>query len=1175
MYLTTTILMKCLLNIKRRNCELYNHMYKSCRFYCTSEKRKIGKFLEGNKLITKNLLIEHENDIINVLKDSRRTKNEINVQNVIRLLQAYSKNKYKNDAISDLIIKYIKHNVEDISLIRLCVCTNYLINLKVKNNQTFDYVIINSFIKKLKNDEHIDLYGICLILKYIIHKKIQNRELIYMLCELTKSKIKINCNSYDLYNLILSFLSIQNERFIKNCSFYNDITQINQQNDISKQVYDNGKINISTISYNNEENIFQDKFHINNAKNLSPNFNEVEKLMESNIYNLLYYYINFENVKTSEIILIINQLSIIRSSCFFHKMNLSKKEKTNIYEKYLKKINFNENIEAKLTALLLFTIQRIITSGEVSIETVYETLVGCYNHFQLFTIKTKDHAQLLINDKYRNEPKYKDKNNWIKQLENVKKSEVNPKELTRKNEMKNDNFNNTNNMRAHFTIQEIGMIFQFYDCFVNIKKKKNSGNIYTNEYTNTIIMNNKFLKESKPDKTKQIIDTYEIKNIMSEVENKSENFFFNILNNLKSCINTLKKCLYFYSLYNNDEVKKMNTLDFCTIFKGFCKIYDDTLLDKNILKFFENFLNINQNKFTINEIKSILTLLFEKRNSDLFENLCNTTKIKFLNTIQNMLIKCVLRLNEKEIYQERIKIKQKQNEQTIEEYIMCFYYLSFMNFNANTYMLLNNYIMKNVRKNAFKKNIPYIIISKFNYHKLETKSLKVHQTINHEEYAKWKENKQKNLKSEEDTHSRVDNKNILTNNLNGYKDLFPINNIKYVEKENGNNNNYYKYNYANNDIDRIHILYKLITKHFDQCKIYYILNSVYVLTKFVKEKKNNSNSLILFSNFNLNNIFDKLHNRLYSNFQSNPKLAKINYDYFINFVKYNYCLSFFNYYINLNHLLKKNIHYWYTGFVHNFYTPFNTYLMTNFLLNYEHSLINKNYSLSLTPQNILPNIKEVTSILNTIKNEKTELLYNFMNYINLYYNILTINDIIYIIKSLKFLTPEINHKDTITILGKLLKIKLSEQIKISTISELLIEYIKFLYHLELYKSDFFQKYNHLIANHLIIIFKAILKNIMNSSENNYIGMLQLSIMYITYFIKNPEYILNSLYLNQLQKINYFINLSLMDLDKYSQSCTFQLQILKVLQNITKKLDKKIMNEYRIYNTPYTVDIFIK
>ncbi|WBY57287.1 hypothetical protein Py17XNL_000900211 [Plasmodium yoelii yoelii] len=1163
--------MKYLLNSKRRNCELYNHLYKSCRFYCTSEKRKIFQFLEGNKLITKNLLIEHENDIINVLKDSRRIKDEINVQNVIRLLQGYSKNKYKNDTISDLIIKYIKHNVEDISLIKLCVCTNYLINLKIKNNQTFDYVIINSFIKKLKNDEHIDLYGICLILKYIIHKKIQNQEFIYMLCELTQSKIKINYNSYDLYNLILSFLAIQNERFIKNCSFYNDITQINYQNNIPKQTYDNGKININSISYKNEEQIFQDKFHINNVKNLSQNFDKVAKILENNIYNLLYYYINLENVKTSEIILIISQLSIIRSNCFFHKMNLSKKDKKNIYEKYLKKINFKENIEAKLVALLLFTIRRIIIADEISIETVYEILMQCYNSFKLFTIKTKEHAQLLIN-----EQKYKDKNNSVKQLENIKKIQVNTKELIRKNEMKNemkneiknDNFSHKNNMRTYFTIQEIGMIFQFYDCFVNVKKNKNSGNIYTNnEYTNVIIMNNKFLKENRHDKTKEIVDDYEIKN-------KNEKGSFNIINNLKSCINTLKKCLYFYSLHNNDdEIKKMNILDFCTIFKGYCKIYTDTILDKNILTCFEKFLNINQNKFTINEIKSILKLIFEKRNSDLFENLCNTTKSKFLNIIQNMLIKYVLRLNEKEIYQDQIKIKQNQNEQNIEKYIMCFYYLSFMNFNANTHMLLNNYIMKNFRKNAFKKNIPYIIISKFNYHKLETKYLKAHQTVDYEKYAEWKENKQKNFKSDGDTNSRVINdKNILTNNLNGYKDLFPINNIKYV----GNGNNkYYKDNYANNDIDRIHILYKLINKHFDQCKIYYILNSVYVLTKFVKEKRNNSNSLILFSNFNLNNIFDKLHNKLYSDFQSNPKLAKINYDYFINFVKYNYCLSFFNYYIDLNYLLKKYIHYWYTGFPHNFYTPFNTYLMTNFLLNYEQCLINKNYSLSLTPPNILPHINEVTNILNTIKNEKTQVLYNFMNYINLYYNILTINDIIYIIKSLKFLAPEINHKDTITTLGKLLKIKLSEEIKISTISELLIEYIKFLYHLELYKSDFFQKYNNLIANHLNIIFKAILKNVMNNSENNYIGMLQLSIMYITYFIKNTEYILNSLYLDQLQKINYFINLSLMDLDKYSQSCTFQLQILKVLQSITKKMDKKIMNEYRIYNTPYTVDIFIK
>ncbi|SCN60592.1 conserved Plasmodium protein, unknown function [Plasmodium chabaudi chabaudi] len=1139
MYVTNTLLMKCLLNSQRRNYELYNHLYKSCRFYCASEKQKIGKILEGKKVITKNLLIEHENDIINVLKDSRRIKNEINIQNVIKLLQAYSKNKYKNDIISDLIIKYIKHNVEDISLIKLCVCINYLINLKVKNNQTFDYVIINSFIKKLKNDEHIDLYGICLILKYVIHKKIENQELIYMLCELTKSKIKANCNSYDVYNLILSFLVIQNEGLIKNYPLYNDFTQTSHKNNNSEQAYNNGKANVTTMPYKGEEKNLQDKFPINNVNNLSPNFNEVPKLMEDNIYNLLYYYINLENVKTSEIILIISQLSTIRSSCFFHKMNLSKQEKANIYEKYLKKINFNENIEAKLIALLLFTLQRIIISGDVSIETVYEALIQCYSHFQLLTIKTKEHAQLLINEKGKKEIKYQDKNNCTKQSENIE--QANLKELVRKNEMKNNKFNYTNNVRTYFTIQEIGMIFQFYDCFVNIKKIKILGNIYpqyiyTNEHTNTT-MNNRLLKESKHDRTKKI-DTYEIKNDIMNDEK-----YFHILNNLKPCINNLKKCLYFYSLYNNDEIKKINALDFCTIFKGFCKIYANTLLDKNILTFFENCLNINQNKFTINEIKSILKLLFENRNSDLFENLCNTPKSKFLNTIQNMLIKYVLKLNEKGIYEDRIK--QKQNEQAMEEYIMCFYYLSFMNFNANTYMLLNNYIMKNARTNIFRKNIPYIIISKFNYHKLETKSLKVHPTMEQEEYIKWKENKQKNSKPEEYIQSRIDN-------------------IKYVE--NGNNNTYYKHNYSNNDIGRIHILYKLINKHFDQCKIYYILNSVYVLTKFVKEKRNNSNSLVFFSNFNLNNIFDKLHNKLYSNFQSNPKSMKVNYDYFINFVKYNYCLSFFNYYLDLNHILKKNIHCWYTGFAHSFYTPFNTYLMVNFLQNYEHAIINKNIS---------PHIKDVTNILKLIKGEKTRLLYNFMNYINLYYNNLTINDIIYIIKSLKFLTPEINHKDTITTLGKLLKIKLSEQIKISTISELLIEYIKFLYHLELYKNDFFQKYNHLIANHLIIIFKAILKNILNNSENNYIGMLQISIMYITYFIKNPEYIFNSLYLNQLQKINYFINLSLMDLDKYSQSCTFQLQILKVLQGITKKFEKKIMNEHKIYNTPYTVDILIK
>ncbi|ETW28640.1 hypothetical protein PFFCH_04011 [Plasmodium falciparum FCH/4] len=95
------------------------------------------------------------------------------------------------------------------SFIKLCLCLNYFVNLNIKNEPSFNNIISNIIMKKIKNDEYIDSYALCMVIKYLLKTNIDDINLIYMLVIITERKISEGLyNIYDVYNLILSFLNI-------------------------------------------------------------------------------------------------------------------------------------------------------------------------------------------------------------------------------------------------------------------------------------------------------------------------------------------------------------------------------------------------------------------------------------------------------------------------------------------------------------------------------------------------------------------------------------------------------------------------------------------------------------------------------------------------------------------------------------------------------------------------------------------------------------------------------------------------------------------------------------------------------------------------------------------------------------------------------------------------------
>ncbi|VWU49910.1 conserved protein, unknown function, partial [Hepatocystis sp. ex Piliocolobus tephrosceles] len=301
------------------------------------------------------------------------------------------------------------------------------------------------------------------------------------------------------------------------------------------------------------------------------------------------------------------------------------------------------------------------------------------------------------------------------------------------------------------------------------------------------------------------------------------------------------------------------------------------------------------------------------------------------------------------------------------------------------------------------------------------------------------------------------------------------------------------------------------------------------------------------------------------NYSSSSLLIITNYDYFINYVKYNYCLLFINYYIKQNDLIDNIKHFYNASAM--FYTPFNTYLFIQFLVNYKYYLYKKKKeTIKLSEQD------EIKYLLNKTKNQKITTFNNLLIYITNQKKYLNVHDTINIIKIFKFLSFNL-HYQNMYLLHSLI-FKFYKYLKINTSSELLIEYIKFLYFLELQNRCLFKKCKNLIHTFSILIFRTICKNIINNSENNYIGMSQFALLYIYHFIQKENNIFNYLPLEDIQKSFYLLKLNCMSLDKYYQSGISQLQISNVLINILKDKER-VVNEYNVVGTPYTVDILVR
>lgn len=270
------------------------------------------------------------------------------------------------------------------------------------------------------------------------------------------------------------------------------------------------------------------------------------------------------------------------------------------------------------------------------------------------------------------------------------------------------------------------------------------------------------------------------------------------------------------------------------------------------------------------------------------------------------------------------------------------------------------------------------------------------------------------------------------------------------------------------------------------------------------------------------------------------------YDYFINYVKYIYCISFLNYYIDLNELLnnimKKKVT---NNFVYTFYTPFNSYLISNFLYNYEnmkkekYDEIKKLYNCSYQNNDLQTYIN--ISSLKYIDIEKSTHFNKCIEYIKKC-NILNIYNIIYIIKTYKFLCYYINQYNILLLNKFILFLYMYQNIKMSSLYELLIQYIKFLYYLEYIQKPIFLKSNKSIIKVILFLLKMLSKYNMNNFENNYIGMLHISLLYMSYFVKDFHSIFSFLSLKFLRHLNLFLGMSMIkNLETYDHSYNFQVR----------------------------------
>ncbi|CAA9988334.1 conserved Plasmodium protein, unknown function [Plasmodium knowlesi strain H] len=1071
------------------------------------ENAEKGKPWEGGKVIRKNCLAQHEEDVINSIQNRIPKQDRLIANKITQVLQHYSVYNYRNEHVIQVIRSYVKHNVDRLSLIRLCVYVNYFLNLKVKGERNFNYIITNCLIKKIKNDEFVDLHGLCLIAKFILRERVKDGELLRLLESLVKNKVDATSSSFDVYNLAVSLLSIQSEGLLR-----------------GGEAATQGRTKVSMQS-NPELYYTQASAHPPDG---------VIQLNEENVYTLLQLYLKAEKVKNEELLLIINTLSTMDRMAFFYQMNLTKCQRLQLYEALLTRVNFQDRFSGKVLSLFLFNLKKMIRLGEISEGIFYSTVMNLGSAVREAAVETK--LQVMQDVNYNSEiSREREKNELVAEGVEVKTVNVTNglnDHLVRKKATQGEQ----PQLRAHFNLQEVGMVLQFYDALVkvtqwkksniwcnlqparHIESEQNCQNIYDEEVGDvTLQMEKRTGKEGAV----RVDDTH----VNTSIEEKTH-----LRTMYDPIVRLLKESLLFYAQGNYGRKVKMNALDFCTLLKGFSKVFQNTFLDRNIFNIFQNFLMYNSKKIKINELQIILKLIFEKRKFDFFLILCSGRNCSIFEHLQSVLLRTVLS-----------ESPHWSNQGKIEECIMCFYYLSFLNFNPNTYLVVNQFIMDHMTCTSAIPLMPYIIISKFNYHMLEMRAIKKMEFFQVEEAV---ENNNKDLLAE---------RKQITNNF-----------------------------------EKMDKLYQLINRHFEMYKTFFVLNCIYALTKFLKD--NRTSGFPPFSNFSFPQLFNKLSHRLLMKnalgTHQHGDHIPTHYDYFVNYVKYNYCLLFLLQYVDLCIFLQRiplGVE-----FPFSFYTPFNAYLTAEFLVNYERLLRSGHFT---PPQEFSENTNEATGsvmatdtpaftreVMNSrwreIQMEKKKMLKNVTRYASSHCNVMSVHDLIHLIKTFKVMAPLIDSGNLSTLRTSMSNLTFAGNVKTSTSFELLTELIKFMYHFELQNGEVFADCHGTIVDMLILAFRIVFKNLPDRTDNNYLGMLQFSLLYVSHFVRGANLVFNSLSLTDLKRADYMTNLSPMNLDKYPQSsCTFQIQILKVLKGVVKN-EKRILNEYRVGDTPYTVDILI-
>ncbi|EDL45696.1 hypothetical protein, conserved [Plasmodium vivax] len=1082
----------------------------------------------GGKAIPKGGLSKQEQDVVNSMQNRVPTQDGLIAGKITRLLQQYSLLNHRNGQVLQMIRAYVKHNVESFSLIRLCVCVNYFLNLKMEGDRSFNFVITNSFVKKIKNDEFLDLYGVCLIAKFILRERVTHGGLLSLLASLVRSKADETSSPLDVYNLVVSLLSIQSGGLLRGGQ---------------------------AATQGGTQSTSQTATQTATQTAAQPAAQPATQLNEQNVHTLLQLYLQAEKVKNDQLILIVNTLSGIDRTAFFHQMDLAKGQRVQLYEALLRRVNLEERFDGKVLALFLFSLQRMVKLGEISEGVFFHTVVNLAAAFREAAVGTKRqamrvHSSGAVTQKWGGGGNPQGRENRKVAPKGVEVptggGPSGPSGIGSIGGMGGLDGNPVGEVaqvggppsRTHFNLQEIGMVLQFYGALVGVPRgRRSSPGKEGHVASHSVDAEDSSLEDSAADHSF-------VASLAGERTRLGKLYGPSVL--------LLKESLLLYAQASYEKKVKMNTLDFCTLLKGLSSVFQNTLLDRNILPIFRNFLKHNGKRITIKELQRILKLIFEKREMDFFPFLCGGKNCSFFDHLHSVLLRSVL--SESPSW---------WNEERVEACIMCFYYMSFLSFNANTYLVVNQFVLEQVTGGRAVALVPYVVLSRFNYHRLEVRAAEAAGVV-----------------------TVADAAGVVT----------------VGEAAGGaRNDRLPQTKHVTDDFDRMDRLYQLINRHLEKYKTFFVLNCIYALTKFLKN--NRTSAFPPFSKFHFPELFHKLNDRLFMHSglerQSEGKNhIPTSYDYFVNYVKYNYCLSFLCLYVDLGSLLQRvplGVE-----FPFAFYTPFNAYLTAAFLANYERLLGSGGFAVPrgasegsneavrgatasatasttafTTNATALPFARElVNPPRREIQMEKKKLLKSVMKYASAHCKVMSVHDLIHLIKAFKLVAPLMG-RDSLTTLHTCMSIFTRRgNVKTSTSFELLTELIKFMYHFELQNGEVFDDCHDKMVDMLILTFRIVFKNLPDRADSNYLGMLQFSLLYVSHFVRGANLVFDSLSLTDLKRADYFTGLSPMNLDKYPQSsCTFQLQILKVLKGVVKN-EKRLLNEYRVGDTPYTVDILI-